>query len=180
MADTPLIPRARIRAWVDDIDKNKAGHKNALNLLLTRQRALSRYVSKSAGQIGAGSKRNVLFIQGVLLRIFDLAGGRLGKITSEDIADAEARVGGLVPQLLPLDDGFAERMRAIEDRRQPHMLDECVSSLFDNPDLDSKQMAQLFFLAWIVVDAADRTWDPSPDFEGDPSYVYDPSLEPET
>ena len=178
MADTPLIDRAQIRAWVEDIDRNKTSHKNALNLLLTRQRALSRYVAKSAGQIGAASKRNVLFIQGVLLRIFDLAGGRLGRITTEDIADAEQKVGALVPTLMPVDEGLAERVRAVEGRAQPHMLDECLSSLFENPDLDSRQMAQLFFLAWIVVEAADRNWDASPDFEGAESYIYDPSVEP--
>ena len=150
-----------------------------MNLLLTRQRQLSRYVAKSAGQIGASSKRNVLFIQGVLLRVFDLAGGRVGKINSEDIKDAEALVTEMAPQLMPLDEGFAQRLRALDDRSQPHLLDECVNSLFDNPDLDSKQMAQLFLLAWIVVEAAHKRWDPPSDFEGDQSYVYDPSLEPQ-
>jgi len=177
MTDKPLISRALIRQWVDDIDANKAGHKAALNLLLTRQRALSRYVATSAGQIGVKSRRNVMFIQGVILRIFDLAGGKLTKGTTEAIAEAEQRVSQVVPELMPLDADFAARMRQVDWRAQPHLLDECVVSLFESEDLQPAQMAQLFFLAWIVVEVADGCWRPSPDFEGESSYVYAP---PET
>ena len=128
MTQKPLIPRAKVHDWIRDIEHNKRGHKDAINLLLTRQRTLSRYVHKSAGEIQLGSRRAVLFIQGALLRVFDLAGGRVRKVSSEQIADAQTRVGEAVPALLPVDDGFVERMRGIDWRAQPHILDECVVS----------------------------------------------------
>lgn len=174
MTQKPLIPRAKVHDWIRDIEHNKRGHKDAINLLLTRQRTLSRYVHKSAGEIQLGSRRAVLFIQGALLRVFDLAGGRVRKVSSEQIADAQTRVGEAVPALLPVDDGFVERMRGIDWRAQPHILDECVVSLFDDPDLDREQMVRLFLLAWIVVEVANEAWNPPEEFEGDATYTFQP------
>lgn len=174
MTSTPLIPRAQVHEWILDIERNKSGHKNAINLLLTRQRNLSRYVHKSAGEIQLGSRRAVLFIQGALLRVFDLAGGKVSKITTENISDAQTRVGEVIPTLLPVDDSFVERMRSVEWRAQPHILDECVVSLFDDPDLDREQMVRLFLLAWIVVEAANDSWSPPEDFEGETAYTLQP------
>ena len=76
--------------------------------------------------------------------------------------------------LLPVDDGFVERMRGIDWRAQPHILDECVVSLFDDPDLDREQMVRLFLLAWIVVEVANEAWNPPEEFEGDATYTFQP------
>jgi len=169
----PFVPRHQIHSWIDDIDAKKAAHKTAINYLLTSQRLLSKYVTRGAGQVGVGSRRKILFIQGAILRIFDLAGGKIRKVTSQDIADAEERIGAVAGDMLPLDDNFASRVRGVDWRRQPHLVDELLLSLFEGEeDLDPKEMAKLFFLMWVVVEAVDAAWRPSPDFEGESTYTY--------
>lgn len=171
----PLIPRQQIHEWIDDIDANKASHKNAINYLLTSQRSLSRYVAKGAGQVGVGSRRKILFIQGAILRVFDLAGGKIRKVTSQHIADAEEQIGAVAGAMMPLDEGFAGRVRTTAWRRQPHLVDELLLSLFDGEeDLDPKELAKLFFLMWVVVEAVDQAWRPKPDFEGESTYIHVP------
>ena len=181
MTQKPLIPRAKVHDWIRDIEHNKRGHKDAINLLLTRQRTLSRYVHKSAGEIQLGSRRAVLFIQGALLRVFDLAGGRVRKVSSEQIADAQTRVGEAVPELLPIDDGFVERMRGIEWRAQPHILDEAWMALFER-DVDSEEEValepeeslKLFLCMWVATEVLDGNWKPGRSFEGHSDYVHTP------
>lgn len=172
-----FLPREQIHAWVDDIDKNKAGHKPALKLLLSKQRAFSRYVHDGVTAIGLERKSTVLFIAGVLLRVFDLAGGKVAKIGVKDLMAAEARVTGHVPAVVPPDDGFAERLRTIDGRAQPHLLDECLVDLFDNKELTNVESAKLFFLIWIAVEALDAAWTPPSDFEGLATYAHTPTAE---
>ena len=168
------IGRVQIHAWIDDIDDDKAAHKAAINYLLTSQRALSRFVAVQAGQVGVGSRRKILFIQGAILRVFDLAGGKISKITTEHIADAEEKITGVAGEMLPLDDDFAERVRGVAWRGQPHLVDELLMSLFDDKELDVREIAKLFFLMWVVVEAVDNAWTPKADFEGEDQYAYVP------
>lgn len=171
MADQ-LIPRQQVHAWIEDIDANKATHKAAINFLLTSQRALSRYVAKAAGQVGVGSRRKILFIQGAILRVFDLAGGKIKKVTGEHITDAEQKIGSIAGDMMPLDGEFASRVRSVPWRAQGHLVDELLMSLFDDKELDVKELAKLFFLMWVVVEAVDAAWRPSSDFEGESEYEY--------
>lgn len=170
----PFIPRQRIRDQVDDIDKNKAAHKQAINFLLQSQRRLSKYVATQGQGVAVGSRRTKLFIEGVVLRIFDLQGGKLGIVNDEQLRDAERKVSAAVDQCLPLDDGFFERMRGVEGRAQPHLLDECGVSIFDDPELDRGEMAKMFLLVWVVVEALDAAWKPPTAYDGETTYTYTP------
>ncbi len=166
------IPRSQVHDWIDDIDANKATHKAAINYLLTSQRGLSRFVATQAGQVAVGSRRKILFIQGAILRVFDLASGKIGKVTRERIAEAEERIAAVAGDMLPLDDGFASRVRTVEWRAQAHLVDELLMSLFDDDELDARELAKLFFLMWVVVEAVDAVWKPGADFEGETEYEY--------
>ncbi len=170
----PYIPRQQVHDWVDDIDQNKGKHKQAINFLLQTQRRLSKFAATQGGKVQIGSRRTKLFIQGVVLRIFDLAGGKVAKVTDEHIRDAEKKVSAAVDQCLPLDEGFIVRMRGVEGRAQPHLLDECGVSIFDDEELDKGEMAKMFLLVWVVVEAMDAAWTPGPDFQGETEYVYTP------
>ncbi|MFK7930783.1 MAG: hypothetical protein AB8H79_21550 [Myxococcota bacterium] len=171
------IPREPIHAWVEDIDTNKAAHKPALKLLLSKQRPLSRYVHDGVSAIGLERKSTVMFIAGVLLRVFDLAGGKVKKVSADDLREAEGIVTAWVPQVVPPDEGFSGRVRAVEGRAQPHLLDECLVDLFDNPELTSVESAKLFFLVWIAVEALDRAWTPGSGFEGETTYAHAPTAD---
>ena len=164
----PAIPREQVHAWVEDIDRNKKGHKPALQFLLSKQRPLTRYVHDGVANAGIERRSTVMFITGVLMRIFDLAGGKLTKVGVKDLKAAEDRIAALAPQVLPPDEGFGDRIREIGDRAQPHILDECLIDLFDNPELDRVQSTKLYLLAWIVVEALDACWTPPDGFEGEP------------
>ena len=98
------------------------------------------------------------------------------KITTEDLRAAEGRVTAIVPQVLPPDSGFAERVREVQ-RAQPHLVDECMVDLFDNPELSTVQSAKLFFLVWIAIEALDAAWTPPKGFDGPTEYVYTPTEE---
>ncbi len=174
MPRNPFMTRQWIRQQVDDIDQRKGRHKQAINYLLTTQRRLTRFVATQSGRVKVGSRRTKLFVEGVVLRIFDLAGGRLGRVTDEHLRDAERRVSAWAAQCLPPDDGFAARVRAIEDRAQPHLVDECLVSIFDDEELDRAEMAKMFFLVWVVIEALDAAWTPPGDFEGEVAYRYVP------
>ena len=170
----PYIPRQWLHDQVDDIDQNKGHHKQAINFLLTTQRRLSKYVATQSGKVAVGSRRTKLFIQGVVLRLFDLAGGKLRKVSDENIRDAEKRVNAWASEVLPLDDDFAARVHAVEGRAQPHMVDECLISIFDDPDLDRAEMAKMFFLVWVCIEALDACWKPPTGFKGETSYTFTP------
>ncbi|MEM6925336.1 MAG: hypothetical protein AAF602_00290 [Myxococcota bacterium] len=168
----PLIDRERIHAWVDQIAEHPEKHKTAITRLVRSQRKLAKYVDSQAQSISAGREHTAVYLLGVVLRIFDLAGGKLHRIPVPAIVEAETRVTGLVPSLMPPDDAMTERLRALDDRAQPHLLDEMVMDLWDNPDEDAVELVKMFILMWIVVEVVDRHWVPPRDFEGPETYEH--------
>ena len=103
------------------------------------------------------------------------------------IRKAEKRIGAVVPSLMPVDDQFPERLRKIEWRAQPHILDEALMSLFDRDDedleegeevLDTVECVKLFFLVWVAVEVLDANWTPPKGLVGEEHYVYK-HIEPE-
>ncbi len=168
----PLVDRERIHTWVDQIADHPEKHKTAITRLVRSQRKLAKYVDSQAQAISAGQKHTAVYLLGVVLRIFDLAGGRLERIQLPAVVEAETRVTGHVPALMPPDAGLAERLRTIDDRAQPHLLDEMVMDLWDSPDADPVELVKLFILMWIVVEVVDRHWVPPRDFTGPEAYEH--------
>ena len=122
-----------------------------------------------------------IYLLGVITRMFDLAGGRLKSATWGQIREAEKRIGQAVDQVLPIDAQFGERLRTVEWRAQPHILDEAIMSLFDRDEedkgeeeesLDPVECAKLFFLLWVAVEVLDENWKPAKSFDGESSYTY--------
>jgi len=168
----PLIDRASIHAWVDQIAEQPEKHKTAITRLVRSQRKLAKYVDSQALSIGAGQRHTAVYLLGVVLRIFDLCGGKLKRIQLPPVVAAEGRVTALVPRLMPPDEGLAERLRTIEGRAQPHLLDEMVMDLWDSPDADPVELVKLFILMWIVVEVVDEHWVPPRDFTGPETYAF--------
>ena len=119
--------------------------------------------------------------------MFDMAGGRLKSASWGQIRDAEKRIAAVVPELMPVDDQFPERLRAVAWRAQPHILDEAIMSLFDRDDddleegeepLDQVECVKLFFLVWVAVEVLDANWKPPKNFQGEADYTYK-HIEPE-
>jgi hypothetical protein len=174
------IPRAQVHEWSEHIGNHQDEHETALNRLLKEQRRLSRFVEENQASMNPGASGVALYLVGVVVRMFDIAGGRLKKATWAQVREASDRVGAVAGDLLPRDEGFADRLRAIEWRAQPHILDEALMALFERPkDLEEDELqvaddeaVKIFFVMWVVTEVLDACWKPPGSFAGDSEYSY--------
>lgn len=177
----PLIPRERVHAWSESIGEDQGKHQPAIQRLVREQRRLSRFVEENAKGMKTGVTGGVaVYLIGVILRMFDLTGGRLRNVTWEDVREAEKRVGAMVDLLLPVDDGLVARARAVP-RAQAHILDEALYALFEREQkqeeetpLDDAESLKIYLLMWVAAEALDKNWTPPKDFDGPTEYVFTP------
>lgn len=174
----PYMPRQTVHAWSEQIGDDPTQHQAALSRLLKDQRRLAKFIEENRASMDPASAGVSTYLVGVVARMFDLAGGRLKAATWEQVREAEARIGAAVPDLLPIDEQLAERVRQVSWRAQPHVLDEALMALFmrptkeDDPDLASAEKAKIFFLLWVATEVLDANWRPPAGFEGESDYSY--------
>jgi len=180
----PIIPREQVHTWSEAIGQNPMEHQAALQRLLKSQRRISRFVEENAESMDMGTGGVAMYLIGVILRIFDLAGGSMRSASWAQVREAEAKIQAAVPELLPLDKGLPERARAISWRAQPHILDEALMALFERPtkegeeELDLTESFKVYMLMWVAVEVLDKNWKAPKSFEGADEYAYvhiDPS-----
>lgn len=185
MPTNAFIPRSQIHAWSDAIGEQAHEHSAALQRLLKDQRRLTKFIEENQAEMTGGTPGVCLYLTGVIARMFDLAGGRLKRATWAHIRNAERRVQAKLPELLPLDDDFLDRLHALGDRGQPHIVDEAAMVLFeqdrtdDEEDLDPVEALKVLLVCWVVTEVLDDLWTPPKGFEGESSYTYVP-IEPTT
>jgi hypothetical protein len=176
-----FIPRSDVHNWSEDIGNNYEAHQTSLNRLVKNQRRLSRFIERNAAEINPQIGSTTLYLISVVIRIFDLAGGRLRTVSWEQVNDAAKKVSAAADDLFPVDDNFADRLRKIEWRAQPHILDEAIRALINRPNADGdedegqlepKDAGTIFFMMWVVVEALDVAWKPANNFEGESDYTY--------
>jgi len=182
-----FFPRELVHQWSDEIGDNPEGHRVALQRLLRDQRRIAKFIQENAASLGPTTGGVGLYLLGVIARMFDMAGGRLKSPSWGQIRAAEKRIASVVPQLMPVDDDFPTRLRAIEWRAQPHILDEAIMSLFDRDEedleedeqpLDQVECVKLLFLVWVAIEVMDANWKAPKSFDGDTEYSY-VHIEPE-
>jgi hypothetical protein len=173
-----FIPRASVHAWSDDIAENIENHQTALARLLKGQRRLTRFVEENQKSLKPGSAQAATYLTGVVIRMFDLATGGVEQVSWEHIRKAEDKVKGELATITPFDDGFLERFRGA-NRAQPHILDEAVMALFNNPlaaegemELPKGEMTKILLMLWVIVESLDGNWAPGKDFAGESAYTY--------
>lgn len=173
-----LMPRPLVHLWSEAIGENPNDHQAALQRLLRDQRRLTKFVEENSEQMDRTTAGVAVYFLGVVVRMFDLAGGRLKSVTWEQVRAAEQRIGEVVPQLLPYDAGFFDRVRAVSWRAQPHVLDEAMMALFQSARTEKEmevartESMKIFFLVWVAVEALDANWIAPKDFAGETSYEY--------
>lgn len=173
-----LIPRATVHVWSDEIGERAHEHTTALQRLLKDQRRLTRFIEQNAGSLKGASTGVCVYLTGVIARMFDLAGGRLKGATWADVRAAEARVQAALDACLPLDDGFLDRLHALDGRAQAHIVDEAAMVLFEEEpgegeeELDRVEALKVLLVCWVVTEVLDALWTPPKGFEGDASYTY--------
>lgn len=175
-----FIPRSTVHDWSETIGDSPESHQTSLTRLLKEQRRLTRFIEENAENMQPATAGVSIYLTGVVVRMFDLAGGRLRSATWAQIREAEAKINGLIGGLLPLDDSFPERARGV-DRAQPHILDEALFALFDRErpeegeeeaDLEPLELAKVYLMLWVVTEVLDANWRPAGDFAGEETYSY--------
>ncbi len=182
----PYLPRTLVHLWSDAIGEDPPAHQATLQRLLREQRRLTRFVEENAESMHQTTAGVAVYFVGVVARMFDLAGGRLRGATWEQVRAAEARIQAAVPDLLPLDQGFADRLRKVSWRAQPHVLDEALMALLERKrgeneaDVPKDESLKIFFLVWLGVEVLDLNWLPSASFQGETTYEFHPIDLPES
>lgn len=165
----PAIPRETVHRLAEACSDDPQAHQSTALRLLKDQRRLSRWFEQNAADIGALPVQVASYMLSVTLRIFELSGGRMSKVTTDNLDAASARVQAHVDALLPADKAFGERAKAVDSRAQPHILDEILWALYERggdekrqgeADMDPGQSALVYLLLWTAVEALDANWLP--------------------
>lgn len=163
------IPRDEVHRLAEACSDDPAGFQPSAIRLTKDQRPLSRFFEKNAKELGGLSAQVGLYMLTVSLRVFEQVGGRMGKVTGDEIEAATVRVQQHIDALLPFDKTFPERAKAIADRAQPHLLDEILWALYERAaeekkegeaDLDQTQSALTYIMLWAAIEALDARWQP--------------------
>ncbi len=160
-----LLDRESVHAWSESIGEDPAPHQAAIQRLLREQRRLSKFVEENARSLTGVTGGVAVYLIGVVLRMFNLAGGRMRTISWDEIRDAERRVQPLAMELLPFDEGFVARAKAV-DRAQPNILDEALYALFERDTKDGEaamdpvECGKVYLLLWVAVEALHAGWNP--------------------
>ncbi len=178
------LPRETIHEWSKAIGEQPSEQASLMRLLRS-QRRLGRFIEENAGQYEPATAGVVMYLTGVIVRLFELAGGRMRTASWSQIRDAEARIKEAVESLLPLDDGLPERARAVSWRAQPHILDEALMALFETEevsegeeDLPTLEAFKVYLTLWVATEVLDGNWTPPSGFEGLSDYAHVP-IKPE-
>jgi hypothetical protein len=174
-----FVPRETVHQWSETIGANPLEHQSAFSRLLRDQRRLTRFVEENKESMSQGTAQITAYLVGVVARMFDLAGGQMKSASWEQVRATEKRLQAMVPQLLPIDAGFAERARGVP-RAQAHMLDEAIMALFERPkregepDMAEVEKVKCYLTLWVCTEVLDENWRPAKSFAGESTYTYVP------
>ena len=87
-----FIPRDIIHEWSDAIGEDPAGHQATLTRLLKSQRRLTKFIEENQADMEPATAGVTLYLIGVLVRLFDLAGGQLRSATWAQLRDASSKI----------------------------------------------------------------------------------------
>lgn len=175
MPALPVIPRDTVHALSEacaDLPNVEVAARRALD----SQPRLARFFRANIPQMAAEPGEVSLYLLSVVIRVFEGAGGRLGRVGAAEIDAATRRLAAWGPKVLPGDEGLPERVRAIAERAQPHLLDEALHALFERErNLDKEieippaQAALVFLMLWAATEACAAAWRPpaNPDWLSD-------------
>lgn len=154
------------RRLMQDIADHPEAHKLPIGNLVKQYRRLGKWIKVNAEHLGAHVGVSAAYTMGVVARVLELTGHRLGPITDEEITATGAQVMEVVPSLLPLDDGLRARLAAVPWLAQPGILDVLIEDVFEQggePAEGRKPpevLFQVFVLVWVAVEALAMAADP--------------------
>lgn len=160
----PELSRERVHRLAEACGDSGDAFQSTANRLISKQKRLARFIQDNVAQLGPEAAQVALYMLSVTLRIFDQSGGRMHKVSGNEINAASAKIQGSIDALLPADDGFADRAKA-QERSQPHILDEVLWALYERDDkeegevsLEPDKSAMVYLMLWAAVEALDQNW----------------------
>ncbi len=163
----PAIPREEVHAYSEACSDMGLEFQAVTARLLKDQSSLKNFVDKSFAKIDPLAGQIATYMLSVCIRVFEQKGGTLKKINKADILSAQKKVQPSVGTILPADDDFHTRAKVVENRAQPHILDEVLWALYERDELkeeeqalDAKQSALIYIMLWTAVEALDSKWRP--------------------
>lgn len=165
MSSNPEIPRDVVHRLSEACAEQGASFQPIAKRLLENQPALMRFFKNNMSAMDYNTGEVSLYLLSVVLRIFDRCGGRLRKVSAEELDAVTRRIQPIAVGLLPADDDFPERLRGVASRAQPHILDEALFALFERSerkanevDLNRSQAIRVFLMLWAATEALDANW----------------------
>ena len=162
----PIISREIVHTLSEECGNNPDDFQATAARISKEQRRLFRHVEKEFAEKDPISGQIALYMMSVCVSVIEQQGGRLTKVNQESIKEATKTVRSVLPEILPIDDGFSERAKTAE-RNQPHLLDEVLWALYEREDMemlpeeaqvDSKKSAMIYIMLWIAVEALSSHW----------------------
>lgn len=164
-AMNPAIPRATVHAWSEDCANAGLAFQSIARRSLEDQARLARFFKANVPQMKGQAGEVSLYLLAVVVRLFERGGGTVKRIGPAEIEAATAKIRAHAKALLPGDDGFPDRVRAVENRAQPHILDEALHALFEREErkdnevlIPPEQAALVFLMLWAATEALDLAW----------------------
>lgn len=165
------IPRDDVHRWSEEAGEEGQNFQGTATRLLRSQKRLLSFFNQNLPATDAQTGQVATYLMAVVVRVFDRAGGRMDKVGARQINAAAAKINGVTDSVLPFDDGFPERVRAVEDRAQPHILDEALWALFERDDkkegevdVAPNEAGLVFLMLWLATEALDEAWHPPKGF----------------
>ena len=87
-----FLPRELVHEWSDSIGADPTEHQATLTRLLKAQRRLTKFVEENQADMEPATAGVTIYLVGVLVRLFDLAGGQLRSATWAQLREASAKV----------------------------------------------------------------------------------------
>jgi len=173
----PIISREEVHAYAEACSDDPVAFQPIATRLVRDQKRLVRFIEQNAAALGQEAAQVAVYMTSVCLRVFDRVGGRLDKVPGRDLDLGAARISAVVDTLLPADEHLPERVRQVEWRAQPHLLDEILWALYERDEEEKKEgeesgklppdkAAVLFLAMWAVVEAMNANWKPPADYAG--------------
>ena len=169
----PFIPRSIVHRWSEEIGKNPEGQKPLVEEMLAHQERLAKFLAENLGKLSPTSRPMCQLLTDVTLLVFYLSEGEFVTAGWDDIRASSGKVQMAVKEILPLDDQLPQRMRALPNRAQPHLIDELLMLLFEtDAGLSREDALRIFLLLWLLIEVLDRMWTPPKNFAGNQTYSH--------
>lgn len=165
MSTNPVLPREHVHLLSEQCAAEIARFQTVAKRLLDSQPRLVRFFRDNMPDMPGQSGEVSLYLLAVILHIYTASGGKLGKVGDAEIRAATSRIVGQARGWLPGDASFPAKVRSVEGRRQPNVLDEALHALFEREekraeevDIPSSQAALMFLMLWAATEALDDAW----------------------